>query len=146
MPREVAAGLVVGAVAQPHGLEHLVYAPVAVPAQRCEHAKVAPPAERRVDHRGLDKRTDVLHVSGEAVARHAEDLDPPAGRADQSEEHPDRGRLPGAVGPDEAGDDSLGHGERQPVDGEPVAVPLGQVGRTDGGRAARDRRRGRRCR
>jgi hypothetical protein len=44
----------------------------------------------------------------------------------ESDHHPHRRRLAGAVGPDEAGDVAGGHVEGQVVDGDPLAVLLGE--------------------
>ena len=66
--------------------------------------------------------------SGAAWSRVAPavDGDRAGGRPVQAEDHPHRGGLAGAVRPEEAGDDAGPDGERQVVDGDLVAVPLGQ--------------------
>ena len=49
----------------------------------------------------------------------------------EPEQHPQRGRLPGAVRAQEADDPALVDGERQIVDGDDLAEVLGQSGDLD---------------
>jgi hypothetical protein len=49
----------------------------------------------------------------------------------EAEDHPHRGRLAGAVRAEEAGDDAGADGEAEVVDGELLAVGLGEVGDFD---------------
>ena len=66
-----------------------------------------------------------------AVSRGAEHLDLPCVGQQDVHDHPQRGRLARAVGADEAVDRSLGHGEREAVDGGDAVESLGDVGEAD---------------
>ena len=61
-----------------------------------------------------------------------QDLAVAAGRPDETEQHPDRRRLPGAVRSDETAHRSGRNGEIQAVDDSSIAEVLGQSGGNDG--------------
>lgn len=64
---------------------------------------------------------------GLALGVEAEHLGPAAARADQPEEEPDGGGLPGAVRSEEAQDLTFGHLEVEVLQGVDRAVALGQA-------------------
>ncbi len=74
--------------------------------------------------------TDVVTL---AVAVESSHLAPVRGRVEQPEQEPDRGRLPGPVGAEEAEDRPRSHSEVEVVDGghvtEPDREPFGDDGR-----------------
>ena len=81
-----------------------------------------------VDRRELageaDIAADLVGVGDDVVA---EDPGAPLGGPGQGGEHPDRRRLAGAVGPEDAVDAALGHREVDPVDGANVAEVLDEA-------------------
>ena len=77
---------------------------------------------------GVEQRAD-LRAAGRRSARYGRpptSAVPAVGRV-QPEDHPHRGRLAGAVRPDEPGDLPGPHGERQAVDGDHLAVAFSEV-------------------
>jgi hypothetical protein len=85
---------------------------------------------------------------GPRTAGHVEpvDLDAARARGEVAGDHPDRGRLAGPVGPEEAHDLAGRHREVDAVDGERAAVSLGQTGGGDHRiRRELERRRGARA-
>ena len=102
-------------------------APVAVRRHRVEEREVAPSRQVRVRRRPLDQRAD-LRQHPPRGPRHllAEQLDPSRGGQDQAEQHPDRRRLAGAVGAEEAVDVALADVEVDLVHGRDRPEPLGQ--------------------
>ena len=86
---------------------------------------------RRLSEHGLvtaDARQD-----GGRVVQHVVPGDPrrATGRAGQGRHHPDRGRLAGTVGPQEAEHRPPGHREADTVDGRRLAELLDEVDRLD---------------
>src|SRR5699024_12019330 len=87
----------------------------------------------RVERRALDPRPHPwqgLLEPGRRVASEYPGI--PAGRGRQPEQHADRGRLAGAVGPEEAVHTAGGYAQVEFVDGELVAEAFGQAMGLDG--------------
>ena len=95
------------------------------PAVAGQHAQVVAPGQVGVEARALDQGADPLGHLG-AAGGPAQDARRAGGRPDQAEHHPQRGGLAGPVGAEEAVHLAAPHGHADAVDGEPVAVPLGQ--------------------
>ncbi len=123
----------------------LLYLPVPLLPNAHEVQHVVGPAQGRV---GVEA-TDAAHVGHEANARHlgdeavvlrhvadalpygqgtglgiqAKDGGPPSRGPEEPQEKPEKGRLPGAVGTQEA-DGSLGHLQGEAIQGYDIAKPL----------------------
>jgi len=76
---------------------------VAEPVSRIQAGEIGPAGEVGMERRALDKRADPSqHAAHRRRHRLAEQFDLSLGRRDQPKQHPDRGGLAGAVGPEEA--------------------------------------------
>jgi hypothetical protein len=80
-----------------------------------------------VDGLGVEQCADLPHRIGEADERLAVDGDGAVGRRVQPEDHPHGGGLARTVRAEESGHQPGADRERQAVDGDPVAVPFGEV-------------------
>ena len=129
----VAAGALAGGRRDADQLEHLVDALGADPGGVGEDAQVVAAGAARVEVGRLQRGADDRHRLRDVVVAVAADGRGAAGRADQAEQHAQRGRLARAVGAEEAGDAAGLDGEGQAVDGGEVAEPLGQVAHLDAG-------------
>jgi hypothetical protein len=104
-----------------------------VPEQPAEEHEVLPAGELLVHGGVLPRQADAaayrVGLADDIVAEH------PCGALvglEQRREHPDRGRLTGAVRPEEPVDGPGAHGEVDAVDGSRRAERLHQAGRFDG--------------
>ena len=99
-------------------------------ADGLEVAEVRAPGEVRIERRCLDHRANT--AQRRRVERGvAEDVRLAGCGVHQPEQHAHRGRLPRAVGAEEAEDAAARHFQRELVDGHDIAVALRQRGRLD---------------
>ena len=110
-----------------------------MPAGEREHAQVVACRAGGVEAGRLERSTDDAHGRGDPVVGPAADRRRAGGGGDETEQAAQRGGLAGAVRPEEAGDPSGLHDEREVVDGEHLTEPLGQALDRDGESAAHTR-------
>jgi hypothetical protein len=96
-----------------------------------DHAQVVTRRAPRMEGGGLQDRADRPERVLELDVAAPEDRGAPRGRLGQAEQHAQGGRLPGAVGAEEARDGARPDLERQVVDGGDRAVALGYVVQAD---------------
>src|SRR5207244_6870015 len=97
-----------------------------------EQAQVSPRRQVWVEGRPLDEAGDTFERLRPGDLRIApEKLDRALGRPDQPEQHPQRGRLAGAVRPEVAEDVSLLDRQVDVVDGDELAVQLDEPARAN---------------
>jgi hypothetical protein len=80
-----------------------------------------------VEGRGLEHGADGTRRIGEIDVAAAEDRRRASRGSDQTDQHPQRGRLAGAVAAEKPGDGAGGDGEAEIVDGDRGAEPFRQV-------------------
>src|SRR5262249_23169558 len=134
----VAADAVLGTVAQFDDLENLVDArPRAVAVVVGEQLEVLAARQIGIEARALDEPGDALERLRPVDERIApEQARVAGGRTDQAEQHPERGRLAGAVRPQIAEDIAALDGEIDAVDRDDLAVALDEPACRDPGGVA----------
>ena len=130
--RERAGGLV-GHLGQADRCEHLVHASRPDADRGTEGEQVIAGAAAAVNGLGVEQRADLGQRGGRVDVRPAVDQRGSGSRPVQAEDHPHRRRLAGPVGTEEAGDDTRPDGGADAVDGELVAVSLGELLQFDHG-------------
>ena len=101
---------------------------------RVDEGEVGAPGQVAIRGRAFHQRADGgQHLGHPLRHRLAQDGDLAARRVDQPEQHPDDGRLAGAVRPQEAVPVAFPHVQIEPVHDEQVAVALGECPRDDHG-------------
>src|SRR5580765_615840 len=106
---------------------------VGVAVGRVQPGEVGPSAQVGMEGRSLDERAHPGQgLPGPSGHRLPEQGSGPGRRLDEAEQHPDRRRLAGPVGPEEPVDRTRRHGQVDPVDSRPSAEALGQPARRDG--------------
>ena len=93
----------------------------------------------RVDGLGLEEACELGERGVVFRERAAVDGGAALARAVEAEDHAHRGRPPGAVRPEEAGDDTGADGKAQVVDRDRLAVALGEGGDFDHAATMNDR-------
>ena len=133
----VAADLVLRAVGEVDGVEHLADAAFgAFAVERRHELEVAAPAEVRVEARRLDEARDAVEGAGALEQRIAAEQPRRAlVGPDKPEQHPQRRGLSGPVGAEVAVDVAGPDGEVDMVDGRDLAVALDETTRLDRERA-----------
>ena len=126
----VRAVAVVGPVQQVDRCQHLRDPGVGGAGVLREDPEVVPAGQEGVEARPLDERAD---PRDRLTGGTAEYPCRPAGRAHQTHEHAQRRRLAGAVRPQEAEHLAATHRQRQPFDGRPGSIALGEALGDDGG-------------
>jgi hypothetical protein len=111
---------------QAHHRQHLVHPPGGDSVGLRQRQQVVAGAASPVDRLGLQERADLTQRRRVVPIGAAVDRRCPRGRVVKPHDHPHGGGLAGAVGPQEAGDVARLHGKRQVIDGDVVAVALGQ--------------------
>jgi len=112
-------------------LQHLVD-PLGVDAGGIgHHPQVVASGAAGMEVGGLKRRPDDPLRCPDLVVGEAADRRAAAGRADQTQQHPQGGGLSGAVRPEEAGDPAGLDREAEVVDGGQAAEVLGQVAHLD---------------
>ena len=107
------------------------------PVEIAEQAQVAPAGQIRVEARPLDEAGHAVERARSVDQRITpEEPRVALGRPDQPEQHPQRGRLAGAVRPEVAEDVASIDRQVDVVDGDDVAVALDQPSRFEGRRVA----------
>ncbi len=114
-------------------VEHLVHPPGADAVALGQAEQVMERAAPAVQRAGLEHRAHLVQRAPDVRVGAAVDQHRAAGRPVQAEDHPHRGRLAGAVGSEEAGDDAGTDVEAELVDGPHRAVVLAQPACTDHG-------------
>ena len=107
--------------------EHLVHAPRPDADRGTEGEQVVAGAAAAVNGLGVEQRANLSQRGGRLDVRPAVDQRGSGSRPVQAEDHPHRRRLTGPVGTEEAGDDTGPDGGADGVDGELVAVSLGEL-------------------
>ena len=110
------------------GEQFIQFAGVAATGESLEIGEVVAAGQVRVERRCFDDCAGA--AEGVQVRRTASEQAECAGRRfDQAEQHAHCGRLAGTVGAEKPEDVAAGHLHRELVDGEDLAVPLGQGSR-----------------
>ena len=117
---------------QPGLLQDLVDPPRVEPGRGGQDPEVVAGRAARVEPARLQDRPDPAGRVGQLAVGPAGDGGRAGGRGDQAEEHPQGGRLAGAVGAEEAHDRPGVDLEVELVDGEHVAEALGEALDADG--------------
>ena len=121
---------------QPGLLEDLVDPARVEPGRHGQDPQVVAGRAARVEPARLQDRPDPAGRVGQLPVGPAGDGGRAGGRGDQAEQHPQGGRLAGAVGAEEAGHRALVDLEVELVDGEHVAEALGEPLHADRGHGA----------
>ncbi len=130
-PHGIAPGAFAGGGRDADLLEQLVGPSIRYAARGREHPEVVPPGAARVEVGRLEGRADGAQRVGQvAIAPTADGRGAGAG-SDQPEQHPQGGRLAGAVRSEEAGDPAGLHLEVEVVDSDELAEAFGQAGGRD---------------
>jgi hypothetical protein len=128
------------AVREPDLVEHAAHVCVRrrEPVRAHADLQVLQRARALVQRWRLDDRPDLADGLAEARLPRlvAEDACVALRRPLEAEQHAHRGRLAGAVGPEQPDDRAFGHGERQPVDHRAAAEALDQPVELEGVRLA----------
>ena len=137
----VAGDLVSRAVAELDGLEHGVDPPPSTATVVCgQQLEVLASRQIRIEPRLLDEARDAVEPPGTVDERlMPEQAHSTLVRPDQSEQHPQGCRLPGAVRAEISVDIAALHGQVDVVDRDDVAVALDEAARLDGRRHHRPR-------
>ena len=108
-----------------------------MPSAAARIARFARAPGVEVQRGSFDHRADAAHDLGEAAVagRRAEQPRAAARRGGEAEQHPDRGRLAGAVWAQQPADRAVRYGEGEVVDGDAIAVVLGEPVTLDDRRA-----------
>jgi hypothetical protein len=123
--REPACGPV-GDLVEADDAQHLVDPPVRNSGGGGESPEVVAGRPLQVYGLGLEERADLGERCGVIRELTAVDSGATLARIVEAEDHAHRGRLPGAVRPEEACDDPRADGEAQVVDRDRLAVALGE--------------------
>ncbi len=137
-PVRVAADAVLAAIAQLDDVEHLLDARARdATVEIAEQVQVAAAGQIRVEARALDETGHAVQSTRSVDQRvAAEETRLALGRPDQPEQHPQRGRLAGAVRAEVAEDVASIDRQVDVVDGDDVAVALDQSSRFERRRVA----------
>ena len=142
----VAADAIPGAVGELDGVQGGVDPPARVAAvERGQQLQVAPPGQVRVERRRLDEAGHARERADGHLRVAPEQAHRSLRRPDQAEHHPQRGGLPGAVGPEVSVDVARVDGQIDAPDCGQVAVALDEPAHLYGRRAVNrvDRHRAR---
>jgi hypothetical protein len=121
------AGPLAGDVGEPDQLQQVVH-PLGADAHGGAHGQqVVAGGAALVYCPGLQQRPDLSQGGGRVEVAAAVDGHLPGGRAGQAQHGPHGGGLPGPVRPQECGHDARPHDEADVVDGDGVAVALGEL-------------------
>jgi hypothetical protein len=127
----VGCGTIVRAGAQPHLVEHGVDAILSHPCVAREHAQVVAPGQVWVEGRCLDHRPDARKPLRRA-GRDPQDGCLARRGSHEAEQHPQGGRLAGAVRAEEAIHLAAANAQLEVIDGnDRIAVALGERSRLD---------------
>jgi hypothetical protein len=133
----VAAGPLAGRRRDADQLEHLVDATVRDPRGRREDAQVVATGASWVEVRRLEGGADLAQGVRDVVVGDAADGGGARGRADQAQQHSQRGGLAGPVRTEEAGDAPGLDREVELLHRREVTEPLGEVAYLDAGTRCR---------
>ena len=127
-PVRVAPDTILAAIAQLDDVEHLLDARARnATVEIAEQVQVAAAGQIRIEARALDETGHPVQSTRSVDQRvAAEETRPAVGRPDQPEQHPQRGRLAGAVRAEVAEDVASVDRQVDVVDGDDVAVALDQ--------------------
>ncbi len=120
-------GAPLGDVLEPDDPQHLVDPPRRDPGELGQREQVVAGAAPAVHGLGVEQRADLPRRVGQAAEGVSPDRDVPGRGPVQPEDHAHGRRLPGAVGPQEAGDGPRPHLEGKVVHGRLGAVALRQA-------------------
>src|SRR5262249_57431456 len=95
-------------------------------ARQSEHAQVVAPGATGMKVVGLEHRADLARRHIEVAVTTPEHERLARGGCGESEKHPQRGRLAGAVRAEKPGDRARIQRERHVIDGDDLAVTFGQ--------------------